>query len=617
MRKTKSTAVPVLLLALFSLVLTNPAPSRALVPTQARLPRRASRTPKTIPHLSILQRTPFLLEFPQAEIPNDQNVQNALIRWLKENAARIGNIKPQNLKVVYVHKVVGKSGISDMFYAYFKQEMRGSVVEESHLNFSIQIINDKPVVTSVAGDLFPDLSLPSEKELAQEDIQSKAMAAQIEAVKTLGEEPGADNGQSRPMGRSVRYLGDPQRNIESKFRVVEEIYFPDHDILVAVDVNTGDQFPSQDRAHAQEATEPSGNVSGWVNPAEDSGKDEDVKHLVKKPLKDLLVKTGLKDFAAAAGVATDENGDFQTGSDKAAPVEAGLQGKYGEVKNSNGENLKFTGKTEPGKVLKIEFNSAEAQEIPTAQTNGYYHAQNVLDYVVSQGVPKEPLVKKPLTINVNEPGSGNAWYSRWDHSINFLMSDEQFNNTALPDVINHEFGHNVDDSFGGIRNGGLSEAWGDILAMFITRQPVIGKFFFKANKNGIRNGTNTYKYKENDEVHKQGEAFMGFAWKLFVSLIKPLGLEQALAKTAALVVPVIVSNAADIPAAIDQVILRARQPDGSFQFLDQILAAAKVHGIRPVVPEVVALIPAAGISQRIAAWLSDWLKPWFGKFFSA
>ena len=66
----------------------------------------------------------------------------------------------------------------------------------------------------------------------------------------------------------------------------------------------------------------------------------------------------------------------------------------------------------------------------------------------------------------------------------------------------HEYGHFVDDMYGGITEGGLSEGWGDTLACFALDNPVVGGDLF-TDGSIIRTCDNDYQYPPSgsDEVH--------------------------------------------------------------------------------------------------------------------
>jgi hypothetical protein len=256
-----------------------------------------------------------------------------------------------------------------------------------------------------------------------------------------------------------------------------------------------------------------------------------------------------------------------------------------------------------------------------AQVNAYRHVNAVHDWLVARGVDVSSIHKEiPIKVNINK--DCNAYYTPWMPSLNFFRSSSRCINTAYDTVVYHEYGHFVDDMIGGIANGGLSEGWGDILSLFITRQNILGEGFLKNPPEGkpdyIRNGDNDYQYKASDEVHKQGQAWMGFAWRLRKALIAAaaangLSPEEAQRKGEALVeslvIPVLLANVRDIPAAIEAVLLRDIGPDGHAAHFKEIESAAKAHGItvREPKPGQLTSSMARPFSAGWLAWLARWL----------
>jgi hypothetical protein len=138
--------------------------------------------------------------------------------------------------------------------------------------------------------------------------------------------------------------------------------------------------------------------------------------------------------------------------------------------------------------------------------------------------------------------------------------------------------------------------------MFLLGSPIIGDGFLKnRNPSWIRHGENNYQYRAGDEVHKQGQAWMGFAWKLRQALIVGLGEAAGTALAETLVVPVLLSKATEIPAAMAQVLLNDMDKEGNIPHEAKIRAAAKAHGVElPKNPGIVT-----GLWEA-AAWAARW-----------
>ena len=78
---------------------------------------------------------------------------------------------------------------------------------------------------------------------------------------------------------------------------------------------------------------------------------------------------------------------------------------------------------------------------------------------------------------------------RGKSQLSFTLKIGGCTDTTYSTVVYHEYGHAVDDTYGGMLDGALSEALGDIFAMYKTGQPVLGQDFFGPGTQ-VRNGVN-------------------------------------------------------------------------------------------------------------------------------
>ncbi|MBI4052102.1 MAG: hypothetical protein HY400_06315 [Elusimicrobia bacterium] len=498
------------------------------------------------------------------------SIQQAFINWIIQNPSFLGGLRPENLTAIYTHFIPGKQGVPDTFYIHLLQNQKIQNSDEplpvrgTHVNATIQVEKNQAKVTSIDVQLFPSMSLSSQIRLDATEVIRKA-SVHLQSMGSMPQAP-RELVQSATT-RSIRYIGD-------KWRVVEEMSFKESVYRTAVDLDTGETFGWDDRLYFGDSTsaEPEAAVSGKVTG----------NGLVYKDKKDTIEQLVLSDLAVKVGddtLSTDLEGQFSKTSQVPLPIEAKLNGKYSAVNSKSSPNLQIKETISPGESKNIVFNPEADDEKSTSQTTAFYWTNTTRNFLVKNGVPPEPL-NRAIPTNVNLNSSCNAYYTPWNPSINFFSSSEECRNTARPDVDAHEYGHFVDDMFGGIKNGGLSEGWGDIFSMYILGIPELGLGFFKKSDRVIRHGENDYKYKEGDEVHAQGQAWMGFAWKLRQNLIAALGAETGIAKAIALVVPVIVSNATDIPKAIAQVVLRDRDEKGNYPDWKALESAAAAHGIK-------------------------------------
>src|SRR5262249_39836960 len=138
-------------------------------------------------------------------------------------------------------------------------------------------------------------------------------------------------------------------------------------------------------------------------------------------------------------------------------------------------------------------------------------------------VGSRPHLLDNVDVFVNLDETCNAF---WDgESLNFFISGpclDQFGNptgevgvnSAFSDVGFHEEGHGVDDSLGGIKDGGYSEGFGDSVAVLLTHDSVVAPGW-KKRANGavadLRNAKNTVQWPDVQfsEVHRKGTAYAG------------------------------------------------------------------------------------------------------------
>jgi hypothetical protein len=270
-----------------------------------------------------------------------------------------------------------------------------------------------------------------------------------------------------------------------------------------------------------------------------------------------VLSAGLRNLqvnAAGASAMTDENGSFTLDVADGTPVSATLTGQAVAVNNLAGPTLTATATAGP--EIALGFADGAAGQLDLAQVNGYVYVDRVRSFLESNGVPSAAL--GVLTTNVNLFSTCNAYYMPGEVSINFFQAGNGCNNTAIDTVIYHEYGHYVDDVFGGILGGGLSEGWGDLLACLARQSPELGEDFFTGSSAPLRTCDNSYVYPPggNDEVHALGQAWSGFGWHARAGLIAALGAGEGDALARALLLPSLPSNAADIPAAVREVFLR-------------------------------------------------------------
>lgn len=146
---------------------------------------------------------------------------------------------------------------------------------------------------------------------------------------------------------------------------------------------------------------------------------------------------------------------------------------------------------------------------------------------------QSPIIGMSLPINVNINDFCNAFYD--GSSLNFFRAGTPqgstmncANTATIDDVMQHEWGHALDDYTGptrGITDGAYSEGIGDIHGAYINNSPILGPGFIQGSTNGLRNAENNKKYPGDlvNEVHDDGEIISATFWGMRKALIARYG----------------------------------------------------------------------------------------------
>jgi len=286
--------------------------------------------------------------------------------------------------------------------------------------------------------------------------------------------------------------------------------------------------------------------------------------------------------AGAAETYTDGAGGFAIASAPGDTVTARFFGHAADVRSYGGGDATASAPAGSGLALVIGGTT----EALLAQGTAYHAVTATRAFLVGEGFPEADF-GAPLVTNVNLADTCNAYFHPTQRTINFFRAGGGCRNSAEASIVAHEYGHFVDDFYGGITNGGLSEGWGDALACLSLADPVVGGDLLPDGEI-IRTCDNDYAFPASgyDEVHALGQAWAGFVWHAREALIAELGAADGDALIRDLVLPSLPSNAADIPAAVREVFLRD-DDDGDLgnhsPHWDVLLAAAQRHGLGFVV----------------------------------
>jgi len=261
-------------------------------------------------------------------------------------------------------------------------------------------------------------------------------------------------------------------------------------------------------------------------------------------------------------VTTNQNGQFTINI--AAPVSitvGALDGRHhAAIGGASAPSGSFT--VNPGVATTIQLLTSGATTAQAAHTTVSWWTDRTNEFARSiLGNTAQLTTASAIVPTVNIADTCNAYYS--GNTINFYASGGGCNNTAFSTIVAHEWGHGLDDRYGGISQiDGLSEAWGDTLAFYLADNPTLGSGFSTTGV-GIRSGNNTAQFPAGGGVHTQGQTFMGFAWKLRDRLASTLGNRAtAITITNDIVLGTIVADATDQPAAVLEVFV-ADDNDGN------------------------------------------------------
>ncbi len=510
------------------------APATANIPNTAKVINKEKRTNHApdpiIRDLRDLSKLKTVLD---GKPKTEEQIGAAVINLLKVSPQWLGEVNVKHLRLDYVKIVSSADGRAQDAYVRFVQQHKGSDIQDSFGAFTLKILPDWTMISSAQAQLYPKLKFRTgaRKVRALTDA-----LVDRESLRTL-----------RLEGKRVHKRHDKKRVrfIDGEWRQVREVKYEESDYQAVIDEDSEESWIEDMRMY--------GTVQGKV---EGRGILFDPvatgTNLNILKLKDIKVST-----IGGATAYSDSLGNFNFPSEtNSTNVNAGLIGKWANVISKKNDNLMFSNTAVPGTALNIVFNLTGLLESSTAQVNGYYHTTYIHDWLQARLAPNSlPALDVSFPVNVNINATCNAYYD--GISINFFAAGDGCINTSYDTVIYHEYGHFIDHRIGGITDGGLSEGWGDVIASFVTGQPIIGEGFFGSGTN-IRRVDNNYQYPANGnaEIHILGQAWAGFAWHLRENLIASLGQEAGIATAENLIIPTLYANSQDIPTAVYDVLIR-------------------------------------------------------------
>ena len=468
-----------------------------------------------------------------------------LISYFQANPQVLNVAQTPELRADYVEYVPGLSGLRDRVYVRLVQTAQGLDVADTSVTFSFDPSIQPLRLDSLQARLYPAITASSIQ------LPDDRMARQQLVLRS---------------GSSNAMLLSPKiRWMEGVWQALREYSLRENGLHAGVNA-VGRSYVWDERVFGNYA----GQITGRGVAFDPLNTGSNLNTL---PLADLKISDG-----SGVDAYTNAQGTYNFTTGALGTINIGLTGRWGEVIDLNHSPLAVG--IPPGAFNPVDllFNPTGNLETNTAQVNAYVHENIVHAYIEAHGV--NPFALDTLfPINVNENSSCNSYFD--GVSIHFFKSGGGCLNSAYDTLIYHEYGHFIDYSIGGIANPALSEGWGDIMAMFVSGQSLVGEGFFEAASSFIRDGDNNYIYNSQDESHTAGQAWMGFAWNLRTSLVALLGQTQGVALAENLILPVFWADSPNIPAAVREVALRD-SPDGNLTdgpHFAQILTAANNHGL--------------------------------------
>ena len=305
-------------------------------------------------------------------------------------------------------------------------------------------------------------------------------------------------------------------------------------------------------------------------------------------------------------VTTDQNGQFVINI--AAPVTISTTSFDGAHFNAiaGGSAPTASVLVNPGVAATLQLSSSGASTDEAAHSATAHWVDKTNEWVrtiLGNTSQMSTISNIAPTVNIND--TCNAYYS--GNTINFFLAGGGCSNTAFSTVIAHEWGHGLDDRYGGVSNStgdGLSEGWGDILGMYLVDSNLLGSGFTSPGQ-PLRNGINGVTYPTTGlGVHTAGQCWMGFAWELRTRLRNALGTTQAVAISDDIVIGSIVADATNQTNAVLEVFI-ADDDDGNLNngtpHYTQLSGAALAKNL-PYPEQILATIghsPLLSTAQRL------------------
>ena len=226
---------------------------------------------------------------------------------------------------------------------------------------------------------------------------------------------------------------------------------------------------------------------------------------------------------------TDADGNWSIpGAGGSVPISGDLYGPWVDLNNYNGGEAEYSGTAQVGVPLPVVFDDTNSRQDERDVFDGVNDVHDFFEWID----PGFAYANTRIDAYINRTDGycpGNAW---WNGNINFCAASSEYANTGeIQNVVQHEFGHGVNDYILGYQGStGMGEGNSDILANLMSQESIIGLGFFVGNcTGGIRNADNNLVYPDNvigQSIHFAGQVIAGFNWDAMVLMQQYIGQDE-------------------------------------------------------------------------------------------
>lgn len=286
--------------------------------------------------------------------------------------------------------------------------------------------------------------------------------------------------------------------------------------FVVAAADTGEVLLAETMIH-NAASEPLVDVSGTVSGNATDG----IRSIECDPESPIGLPWVEVEILGGSSVFADANGNFTipNAGATAVTVRSPLRGQWFEVRDQS------AGNTIPELMLNVTppgpadfLHNASLTEAETANVNAYLESNVIRDWVLSFE-PTFPVIDTQtfFDVNTNLNATCNAFYD--GVSINFYMSGGGCTNSAMSDVVYHEYGHHLINVTGN-GQGQMGEGTGDTVSVLIQDDPSLSPGWNLDCNTGLRTADNAHQYPCSGAIHDCGQLLSGCVWSTRNELIQ-------------------------------------------------------------------------------------------------